>query len=184
MHRGEVHAFTSQGLPEDVTRREDPPSLPRDAGTSAPVPSRSSPRAGVTAPSVMTGLADPDQAQQRVTRAVRLAEAGMCPAATSKQEGCPESPPSSLLSFQGGGRVRAGGSAAAHRASGWNGTQRPRRPVRSHLLVSEPDDLGLGVALSPAGEEDGVAQGDVCVLRLRRDPRPFCTKKESRPSWS
>ena len=78
----------------------------------------------------------------------------------------------------------AGGSAAVHGASGWKGTRRPRRPVQSHLLVSEPDDLGLGVALSPAGEEDSVAQGDVCILRLRRDPWPFCTKKESRPSWS
>lgn len=107
VHRSEVRAFTSQGLPEDATRREGPPSPPWDAGTSAPVPSPSSPRTGVTAPSVMTGLADPDQARQRVTRAVRLAEAGMCPAATSKQEGCPESTPSSLLSFQGGGSGRA-----------------------------------------------------------------------------
>lgn len=55
-------------------------TLPHLLGTQgpqgAPVPSRSSPRTGVTAPSVMTGLADPDQARQRVTRAVRLAEAG------------------------------------------------------------------------------------------------------------
>lgn len=47
-----------------------------------------------------------------------------------------------------------------------------------NLLVSQPDDLGFGVALSSAGEEDGVPRGDVCVLGFGRDPGPFCTNKE------
>lgn len=56
-----------------------------------------------------------------------------------------------------------------------------QHPVRKHSLVPQPDDLGLGVALGPAGEEDGVAQGDVGILRLRRDPRPFCAKRKADP---
>lgn len=47
-----------------------------------------------------------------------------------------------------------------------------------NLLVSQPDDLGFGVALSSAGEEDGVPRGDVCVLGFGCDPGPFCTNKE------
>lgn len=34
------------------------------------------------------------------------------------------------------------------------------------LLVSKPDDLGLGVAFRSACEEHGVPRGDVCVLGL------------------
>lgn len=47
------------------------------------------------------------------------------------------------------------------------------------LLVSQPDDLGFGVALGSAGEEDGVPRGDICVLGLGRDPGSFCTNKET-----
>lgn len=48
-----------------------------------------------------------------------------------------------------------------------------------NVLVSQPDDLGFGVALGSAGEEDGIPRGDVCVLRLGRDPGSFCTNKET-----
>lgn len=47
-----------------------------------------------------------------------------------------------------------------------------------NVLVPQPDDLGFGVALGSAGEEDGVPRGDICVLGLGRDPGSFCTNKE------
>lgn len=76
-------------------------------------------------------------------------------------------------------KVGSGGLCCA--LSSRQGTQvRPRAASRPtpNLLVSQPDDLGFGVALSSAGEEDGVPRGDVCVLGFGRDPGPFCTNKE------
>lgn len=67
---------------------------------------------------------------------------------------------------------QAAGAAPGAGAGGSAG-----RALTPLLLVPQPDDLGFGVALGPAGEEHGVPRGDVCVLGLRCDPGPFCDKK-------
>lgn len=61
-----------------------------------------------------------------------------------------------------------------------HGTRRPDGTCPTpNLLVSEPDDLGFGVAFGSAGEEHCVPRGDVCVLGLGRDPGPFCANKDT-----
>lgn len=46
-------------------------------------------------------------------------------------------------------------------------------------LVSQPDDLRLGVAFGSASEIHGVPRGHVCILGLGCDPGPFCAQQEN-----